>query len=169
MIVNTHDVTIASQQAILGKNNCMEVQLYAFHYMTVPLSRELDKADAISNVLGFKPFLWLDFEGGSVDVQPDPSVDVMLGWIARAIYQATSRGYNVGIYTNRNWWTGYAGNELFWFANGMPLWDANWIDEDVTEFDPASFTPYGGLNKPAMWQHKGAYDLEGVDVGVSFY
>jgi hypothetical protein len=176
MIANTHDPLTAAQQLIVGEDHCMEPQLYAFHYIWTPLTRELDKAEAIRERLERDLFLWLDFEGGSLyDADHDYtgiSPDAILGWISRSVFQAQARGFSIGIYTNKSWWQIYTNDETYFFQDlKMPLWAASWpLPGNPVPANPYElYEPFGGVDRPAMLQHTGSFSLAGRGVGVSVY
>jgi hypothetical protein len=100
------------------------------------------------------------------------SADAILGWINRAIFQAQALGFAVGIYTNRSWWARYTNDESYFFTGlKLPLWSADWPQAgSPVPADPWTlYTPYGGVERPAMIQHTGSFNLAGRNVGVSVY
>ena len=169
IVIGCQDVDIAIRNAATALKHCLEVELYVPFYTSIPIERELNKAqDVVRSVFKDRvpPFLWLDFE----DAIPEGvSSDMVLGWADRIIRVASQepfywiRDTELGIYTRRSWWEQYTGSSTEF--DSYKLWDANY--DGVADLS-AGYTPYG-WKAPAMKQYRENFDLWGVNVDLNVY
>ena len=163
VIVNVHDPEIAVQQIRVCRDHCMEWELYAQTYFSVPLSREMDKAYRIVEQVGSNDDvqLWMAFEDA---VPPGISQDVVIGWIWRAISLAELNLFVADIYTRKSWWLEATGdtNE---FAESTSLWVAQ--PDGIP--DLLVYDGFGGWIAPTMKQYAMDVPFAGLNVDRNVY
>lgn len=173
IIIGTQDVAVAKAQVDEVKN-CFDIHLYQFHYLSIPIQRELDKTLEVHQYVfdktGKSPFVWMDFEDKFRDHYNPPLLgyevhpDVITGWVQYAIFLAEEEFGSVGLYTRRGWWQEYTADNSGLFTN-LPLWAADW--DGVPDLNV--YKPFGGWSKQTMKQYAGDVTVEGVLCDLNVY
>lgn len=134
--------------------------LYVFVYWDGEDARRLHDAVTLAGEFDLK--VWLDCEWHTTGYPgggPAPSPSRILELIRQ--YKAQLGSFYAGIYTGGWWWPGYTGNTTE-FA-GDPLWHAAY---QTTEPNFDTFRPYGGWQRPTLWQYSSGGD-QGVNADLN--
>ncbi len=150
------DVTRAQALAVIGAG--LTLDAYVYLYWSHDVIGQV--RDAIAVVEGLPVgCLWLDCEDG---VAGRAATEV-----GRLIESAVGGAgdFPVGVYTGRWWWQPATGDSAA-FAH-LPLWHAEYTSSPALLPDFDSFQPYGGWQRPLVWQYRGSTTLAGVTVDLN--
>ena len=163
VIVGCQDPVIAKQQVEVCRGACLGVDLYAQPSLGSNLFDIVGRADKVALDTGLdkkNSRLWLAF-----DMTPpsDMSPDFFIGWLARFVRLASLLGFNVGIYTSRNKWLDFMGNNSEFYT--YPLWYADYDGID----NMVGYVGFGGWFIPTIKQYAKNVQIDGFNVDLNVY
>jgi hypothetical protein len=154
LVCGTQRPEITTQQLATAVEAGLTVAAYVYVYWDGDVRLQVEAA--LAAVAAFPvERLWIDCEDGA----GGRGAAEILSLIEAAL--AACRDSPAGIYTGRWWWVPATGNSDRF--RDLPLWHAEYTPPGTLP-DPAGFRPYGGWERPAMWQFQGTTDVCGISV-----
>lgn len=161
VILGTQNPNITRQQVAACNQGFLQVDaFYVFVYWDQEDWRRLDEALALAAEFDRK--VWLDCEWhksgypGSGQAPPPAQIVSLIHQ-----YKARLGERYAGIYTGGWWWPGYTGNSTEFKDDA--LWHAAY---QSTEPNFDAFRPYGGWQRPFLWQYSANGD-QGVNADLN--
>lgn len=163
VIVGTQWPVVAAHQLAMCRDNGMTLDAYIWIWFDQDIETQVLRG--FSAISGFPVRrVWIDIE----DVTTNKGPQELIALTRRALEVATaaSNGRSIGIYTARWYWPPRLANTSEF--SYLPLWHAEY--KQPVEGAPPShvpsldeFRPYGGWERPAMWQFAGSVQLCGTN------
>jgi hypothetical protein len=153
------DSSAHGQLQALTADDRFQLEAYQYYIWDGSEAERAARAHKIMRDFGLRR-LWVDVEEARGQT---PQMQVCQA-IRNVVLATRSAGFEAGIYTAAWCYPEITGSATEF--SDLPLWHAAYpANREPPSFD--TFKPYGGWQRPAIWQYVGTTDLSGINVDLN--